>query len=237
MLKFNLKKSWAVTRLNLNRFIVMFIIIGVSIAASALPNFIQVIVSNSGNAADNLTPSIAFYVFAFPVFSAIFLASSSFYGTMRLNAKKKDFFLGALFLLLIAAFTTALFSTLIHYTLVPLIQNNFAITYWTPQGVFGWADTNPFIAFLQTFGFIFFATTAVFIFVSLQDRWIGWALAAFVIAGISVFSSVSILRTHIWGSLFRLILFGHPALQLLFTVFGGLALYSLYLLILRKKKI
>jgi len=237
MLQFNLKKSWAITRLNLRQLISTFIIVGSITIATAIPNLIQLIVSNSGDASTNQNPSIAFFVFAFPVFSAIFLASSFFYGTMRLNAKKKDFFLGALILLLLVTFSTAFFSTLVHYTLAPLMMRNFAITYWTPQGVFGWAERNPLITFLQTFGFIFFVTVVIFIFVSLQDRWIGWVLAALIVAGISVFSSISLFRTHVWGNLFTLTLFGHPALQILFTVFGGLILYCLYLLILRKKKI
>lgn len=174
-----------------------------------------------------------------PVMCAIFLASSNFFKTIRLNAKKKDYFLASIMVIAIFAFAVAMLTVVGHYAFEKPFSNEAGHNLFTLSlyGVFGFSKNFFLIGLLQMFGFVFFWSVFVFILVSLQDFWVGWAVDILIVACISVFSSIKFFRQNFWVPFFDATIFGHPALQICFTIFVGLALFSTYLLIIKRKKI
>ena len=244
---FNAKKGWAIAKLNFKSLKLTIILLLIPFLGNAVSFFVQFIIEQAASVklvSENNT-IMGSVILVEITLIPIFLVSSNFYKTMRLNAKKKDYFIGALIVLAITAMAVNIAHTLIFYAVENPINNALhgssgdlnQKTLWSLLEVFGFKGNGDFIGFFQMFGFIFFTSVAIFIVTSIQDYWLGWAVDILIVAVISVFSSIAFFRNYFWRPFFWLLIFGHPAVQLLFTIVGGLLLYLTYLPILKRKKI
>jgi hypothetical protein len=228
-----LKNGWAIAQLNIRTLRKVWLYVLILPLALSVEIIIDIAVQKNGDNALGLVNTLLIAA----VLSVVFLATGNFYKTLRLNAKKRDYFTGVLILIaLMASLVSALF-VLVHYAfespIMGYMDYRFLSLYWA----FGFSKQFFVLGFLQMFGFIFFSLAFVFVLSALQDIWLGWALDVLLAVCVAAFSSVGTFRHHVWKPFFDLLIFGHPALQLFFTVLGGLALYSTYLVILRRKKV
>lgn len=232
MKNYNIKKGWAVTRLNFKSLTLVFVYMLAIFAVISVP---QIIMNGVGMKVESLGFSTWLYVFAIVI--PVLLATSNFNKTMRLGAKKKDYFVGVLIILAILSAVLSFACIATYYAIDKPITDNLA-HFYSLYNVFGFAANGIVVGFLQQFGFIFMLSILMFLFASIQDTWKGWVTAGGIVIFALTTLLVGVLREYVWQKgLLYLLVTGHPAAQICFTLVVGLALYFLYLLILKRKKI
>jgi len=228
---FNLKKGWAVARLNYKSFGLTAAILAGVFVLIILPG---IIMSAAGGNVEGLGLSTTIYTFAivFPVM----LATSNFNKTMRLGAKKKDYFVGVLLFLAILAAAISAAGIALYYAVDKPVTDHLK-TLYSLYRVMGFAGHGVVLGFLMQFGFLFFLSIVAFLIAGIQDTWRGWVTDVALALGVVVLTTVAVLRHHVVGAILYVVIKGHPAAQILFTLFVGFGLYCLYLLVLKRKKI
>ncbi len=232
MKNFNIKKGWAVARLNFKSLIPISLILLAIFTVFSIP---QIILNLVGGSVETLGFSTWFYTFAMVI--PVFLATTNFNKTMRLGAKKKDYFVGVLIMLALLAAAISLISIITYYAIDKPITDNLA-DFYSLYDVLGFKVNGIIVGFMQQFGFVFLFSVLVFLFTGMQDNWKGWIVDGGIAVFVATTMSIGVLREYIWQKgILYLAITGHPLAQICFTIFGGVALYFLYLTILKRKKI
>lgn len=227
----NVKRGFAAARINFKSLIMVFAIIFASFVVMDLPG---IIMSAAGGNVEGLGFSSLIYFFALVI--PILLATSNFHKTMRLGAKKKDYFVGMLIFLSLLAAAVSIISIALYYGVDKLLSENVAEMY-SLFNVLGFAANGIAIGFLQQFGLLFFFSVIVFMIANIQDTWKGWLADMLIVLLCVLTFTIDDIRDTVGRGIIYALVTGHPAAQICITVFCGLALYSLYLVILKSKKI
>jgi len=187
--------------------------------------------------------SIGNFLWLLPLLAAIIIPTRNFRRILNLGGKRDNFLLGSLIVYVIIAAFISLGNVLINYTVDVLIER--APFYDTNMfggvvnlvEVFRWVDNGAVIAFFRQFAFLFLLATFVHTLTAIQDKWYGWAVDVAIIAIISVFIPIAVLRSAlVW--FFNLIIFHQNAfLQIGACLAIGIAIYALNKPILARKVI
>jgi len=223
-----MSKSWTISKLNLKQIKPAYFITGLVfiLMLASYITFLFVPVN-----ADNSTVSLWNTITLLPIFAAILIPSNNLRKTINLGAKRSDFLKGSVLTYIILSALTALVIVIFH----------FAVDQYLKFGVldmfvaFGFFSHNVIITFIQIFAFLLFFSAFVHTLVMTQDRWYGWLIDLLIIAIISVFTPITILRRAlVW--FFNLIIFGNTAWQIISCIVLAAIIYYLSKPILNRKK-
>ena len=190
------------------------------------------------NSTENMSVSLGNYLFMIILLGATFIPTRNFRRMMNLGGKRADFFRGCAFNYVIMAALVSLASVTLYYTydkfMVSTIYGGgtLDVLYW-----FGWAGNGAVIAFFQQFAFLLLLAAVVHTLTAAQDRWYGWLADILIIAIISVFTPIALLRPALIR-FFNLIIFHSNAfVQIAACLILALGIYSLNRLIFARKTI
>lgn len=230
--EFSIKRSWAGAALNFRALRKTILLSLIPAGAMAIQLIISMAITK--NEFVGIGNMLLFHLIIIP----ILLTTSNFGKTMRLNAKKKDYFITALIIIAILAAVIAIINVVFYYAMDNVINNHLGkLTIYNIYEAFGFASNGAAVGLLQMFGFLFFLGIFVFLLASIQDNYIGWLIDFVLVTFVLVFAFVPILRETVISAILYVLVTGHPAAQILFTVFGGLLLYLIYLPVIKRKRI
>lgn len=195
------------------------------------------ITSYSGrNAADNMTVAVGNYLFLLPVLLGILIPAKNFTKLMNLGGKRMDFWKSCLPLYVLAALAVSLVGILLCRFLNPVMLNRLGGV-MDLFDIFGFMARGIVAAFIQMSAFLFLAACAAHTLTLIQGRWYGWVVDVLIVAIISVFTPIAVLRSAlVW--FFRMIIFHHSALvQIVSCVVLGAAVYALSLIPIKSKNV
>ncbi len=103
--------------------------------------------------------------------------------------------------------------------------------------VFGFMANGPIVAFIQMWAFLILFCCVLHTLTLIQGRWYGWAVNVLIIAIISIFTPIALLR-DVLGWFFNMIIFHDIAIvQILSCLVLGIAVYCSSLIPIRSKQI
>lgn len=234
------KKTWTIGKLNLRTIDAAY---GVSIGiflALAISSTINFIIFNehAGNGSD-ISPANALWLL--PLIAGIIIPANNFRRIINLGAKRDDFIWGSLITYVILAASVSLVVTVMNFTIEPWAERH---DYYNPDflggianltEVFGWASRGAIVTFIQQFAFLFLLGAFFHTWTTMQGKWYGWVANVLIVAIISVFLPIPILRRALsW--FFRLILHHqHSFVQIGACLVLGFGIYMLSKPILAKR--
>jgi len=226
------KTAWTITKINIKvsswlifatmtTFLAMFI--------SSLINFL-VMSGAQGNGSD-ISPTNALWLL--PVMVGIGIPAYNFRRIINLGGKRDTFLWGSAATYVIIAAIVSLLVTLSNFTIEPLLERHEYFNHAFLGGianlveVFGWAQRGFAVAFLQQFAFLLLFAAFVHSFTAAWGKWYGWVAAVGIIAIISVFTPIPVLRRSlVW--FFNLIIFNpNPLLQIIACLVLAAGIYAL----------
>ena len=228
----NLKKAWVIAKINFRYSKLTYIITAITVLAGT-SNLIQYLIFNDQS--QNTYVDSANYLYLAVILAPIFIPALNFRKIMHLNGKKLDFYWGALINYVIIAAVVSLSNIILFMLCKSILGSRLVI--WNTVALFGWMSHGIVIAFLQQFFFLLLAAIFIHTLTTMQTFWFGWVTDAVFAAIISVFTPIPVLRNAlIW--FFNMIIFnGNALIQILSCVILSLAVYSLDMLVLQRKKI
>jgi hypothetical protein len=225
-----LKKALITTKVNLRNVKPAFIVTGIFFGLMLANTIVQIILVQTGvfPAAETEAISSANFLYLLPILCGVLIPVRNFRKFINLGGRRSDFFKGCLlgYALLVAA--VSLFNVA-FYLIVDraLMQTGVFASVINLMDVFGWTSHGLFVAFLQQFAALFLATIFFHTLSALHEWWIGWVCDALIVACISVFTPIAVLRAAEY-MFFRAILF-HPSaiLQIVTCLALALTIYAL----------
>lgn len=227
----NFKKAWAISKMNFRHLKSTYFITGILMLIGVV-NLILIMASVNVSSVI-LDPGN--YAYAAAIFAPIFIPAVNFKKIMHLNAKKMDFYWGALLNYIIIAAAVSL----IDIVLYVVTKNNFS-SYRSVINVvmaFGWFDNGIVAAFFQQFSFILLFEIFVHTLTAMQTYWLGWVIDVVLVAIISVFTPVAVLRPALVWFFYMILLNPTVIVQILSCIVLSVVLYALYLPVLKKQRI
>lgn len=224
-------KALVMARINL-RFSKLSYIITIVTLLSQSANLIQDLITGQSN---GLYIDMANMLYLAVILPAVFIPARNFKRIMHLNGKKIDFYLGSVIDYAILAAAVSLLDLVIFFVsrsafgswieIVNLVQ------------IFGWLSHGVIVAFFEQFAFLWLLAAAVSTLTTAQTFWAGWVADAAVVAVVSVFTPIPMLRSAlVW--FFDLIIFNaNAAAQIIACLALAVLLYAVGLLALRRRKI
>ncbi len=224
-------KAWTITKINFSHLKLVYIITGLAVLAGGY-NLFEFLTYE-------YRPHIEFvdcanYVYLAVILAAVFIPAVNFKRIMHLNGKRLGFYWGALLNYVMIAAT----ASLLNIVLFELFQSLFGskLVIYNLIEIFGWINHGVLLAFFQQFFFLLLLAVAIHTFTSMQTFRIGWAVDIAIIAVISVFTPIPMLRgALIW--FFDTIIYQDVAVQIISCIVLTAGLYALYLPILQRKTI
>ena len=200
---------------------------------SALSIIVDYILDAIINIPDNSTISMYSTLYLVCLMAPIFIASVNYVKLMNIGVKKKTYFFGCIINYITFATVISLIGVLEHY-IFDLPMNGKFETIYGLISVFGW-DNSVFSAFFSQFAFLLMIETIIHTLTFMQTKWYGLAADVLIIAIISVFTSIPVLRkAEIF--FFRFTIFEHPAIIQITVCLALAALfYSTNLFYLKKR--
>lgn len=168
----------------------------------------------------------------FPIFTSI----KNFRKFLNLGMKKEDFKYGKLFFYTNVSIITALLNILFYFIEKNLLINT-SLTYINLLDIFGWFNFGLIGCIIyQTFAYLVLMYFVDFLTIS-NHHLIGWITSGILIAFVSVFSSIRILR--IWfGQMLKFILFNENILmQIIIDLSIIIALFIINNWFIQKKEL
>lgn len=227
----NFKKAWAISKINFRHLRSTNIITGCLLLVG-ITNLI-LIVAQVNVSSGIVDPGN--YAYAAAIFAPIFIPAVNFKKIMHLNGKKVDFYWGALFNYIIIAAAVSLVDILLYV----FTKNTFS-AYGSDLNLvqaFGWFSHGIVVAFFQQFFFILVFEIFINTLTALQTFRFGWITDVALVAVISVFTPIPVLRSAlVW--FFSMIIFNPLVIvQIISCIVLSAALYALYLLILKMQRV
>jgi len=252
------KNTWALAKTNLRHLQVPYVLVGILTAAVAIQTLVMVILALNGvNVSTQSQISFGNILWLIPLLAGIFIPARNFRRIMNLGGKRKNFFWGSLMAYGVLATVVSLANTVIFYVIDrPIINAEYFHPFFPFPAeyfilgepghiggianlidVFGWIHNGPLFAFLQQFALLFLIATFAHTLTAMQDRWYGWVTNVAIIAIISVFTPIALLRgALVW--FFNLIIFHNAAvLQIVACLVLAMAIYMINKPILARKAI
>jgi len=242
------KNTWNLAKTNLRHLQVPYVLVGITVAATAIQTLVMMILTWNGVDVSNQSHiSFGNYLWLIPLMAGIFIPSRNFRRIMNLGGKRKNFFWGSLMAYAVLAAVVSLANIVIFYAIDrPIINAEYFMPFYPfyPDvfilgepghiggianliDVFGWVNNGLIVAFLQQFALLFLIATFVHTLSAMQDKWYGWITSVAFIAIISVFTPIAPLRAAlVW--FFNLIIFHDAAvLQIVACIVLGMAIYTI----------
>jgi len=170
-------------------------------------------------------PPLGDSVFVLPICMAIFVPALNMTKIMNLGATRMDIAKGSFLTYAGTVVATTLISLILYYLVDrPLVTTDIpSLILWD---VFGFLAHGPVVGFLQMAAFFFLFSCVLHTLTLCQGHWYGWVADVAIVAVISVFSSIPVLRKAlVW--FFDLIIFNpQPAMQILACLLIGMVVYA-----------
>lgn len=200
-----MSKYWMVAKVNFKKTTwIAYLVAGICVVAMIA----DYIVDRTLNTVGDSTVAAYCMLYLVCILAPIFIASVNYTKMMHIGVKKKTYFFGCIINYIALAAVISLLGVLGHYVIDPLMSK-----YETIYGlisVFGW-DTSVFGAFFSQFSFLLLVETVIHTLVFMQTKWYGWVADLLIVAIISVFTPIPVLReAEIF--LFRFTIFQQPAI-------------------------
>ncbi|MGW8115247.1 hypothetical protein ACVS9P_08795 [Caproicibacterium sp. NSD3] len=227
----NFNKAWAISKINFRHMRATYIITACLLLVG-IANLILIIT------AVNITNGIVDpgnYAYAAAIFAPIFIPAVNFKKIMHLNGKKIDFYWGALFNYIIIAAVVS-FANILLYVVTKNTFSSYGYMLNIGQA-FGWFSHGIVPAFFQQFFFILLFEIFVHTLTAMQNFWFGWVTDVALVAIISVFTPIPVLRSALVWFFYMIIFNPTIAIQIISCIILSVFLYALYLLILKKQRI
>ena len=227
----NFNKAWAISKINFRHLKAAYIITGCLLLVG-IANLILIMT------AANITNGIVDpgnYAYAAAIFAPIFIPAINFKKIMHLNGKKTDFYWGALFNYVIIAAVVSFFEILLY-----IVTKNTCSSYGHVLDIvqaFGWFSHGIVPAFFQQFFFILLLEIFIHTLTAMQTFWFGWVTDVALVAVISVFTPIPVLRSALVWFFYMIIFNPTVMIQIISCIVLSAFLYALYLLVLKKQRI
>ncbi len=219
----DLKKYWAVAKVNFKYTKVPYLVTGICLILTITDFILDIILKQSDM---EISPSN--YLYLLCVLSPIMIASENYGKFMNIGVKKKTYFWGCAINYIILAALVSLACVAEYYLL------NFDFAVINLIEVFGW-NTNIFSAFCSLFAFLLLGESIIHTLTFMQTKWYGWAADLLIAALISVFVPIPVLR-RAWIFFFEYVIFFKPAIvQIIVCVALAAAIYVTNLFYLKRR--
>jgi len=250
------KTTWNLAKTNLRHLQVPHFLTAILVAVMAVQTVVYVILARNGI---NTGSQISFgsLLWLLPLLAGIFIPARNFRRIINLGGKRENFFWGSLMAYVVLAAAVSLANTAVFYLIdLPIIRTELfhplhpiapgAFILGEPGHiggvanlieVFRWNHNGIVFAFLQQFALLFLISTFAHTLTAIQDRWYGWIVDVALIAIISVFTPIAILRRAlVW--FFNMTIFHDTAIiQVVFCIVLALAIYMINKPVLARKAI
>ncbi len=199
----------------------------------ALAIIIDLFIDNLLGLQEQSTVAAYCMLYLVALLAPIFIASVNYTKLMHIGVKKKTYFWACLINYVVFSAVISLIGVLEYYLLdVKMNVDRYKLLSLIP--VWGW-DTSIVSAFFSQFAFLFFAQTLVHTLVFMQTRWYGIAADILIVAIISVFTPIPVLRSA-EVFFFRFLLFEQPAIiHIAVGLILGTLIYATNLFYLKKR--
>ena len=171
-----------------------------------------------------------------PLCMAVFVPALSMTKILNLGATRMDVARGFLLTYVATVIATSLAALILYYPVDrPLVASDEpSLILWD---VFGFLAHGPVVGYLQMAAFFFLFACVLHTLTLSQGHWYGWVADVVIVAVISVFSSIPVLRRAlVW--FFHLIIFNPlPVVQILTCILLGAAVYAASLVPIATKQI
>lgn len=202
-----MKKSLAVMAVNFRVSKLAYLITAILLASVLINTPINMAVGES----DNYQPSPGSYLYLTVILFAVFVPALYFRKFMNLGVKKADYIKGCALTYGLLALAVSVANSLSYLFLDPLLVVPNKSYIWNLLDVFGWSQNGVFVAFFQQFAFLLLVAATAHLLTSIQGFWYGWVADVAIVAIISVFTPIPVLRGVLVG-FFSLIIFTPNAL-------------------------
>lgn len=195
----NLKKYWAVAKVNFKTIRAAYIVTAFCLLAGIASVIMTVFFPFSVTAV-----SAANYLYILCILMPVFIASANYTKLMNIGVKKKVFLWGSGINYVVLSAIVSLLCVAAFY----LFDIKHPI--YNLVGVFHW-DTSIFAAFFCSFAFLLLLQVVVHTLTFMQTKWYGWVADIVIVAIISVFTPIPVLR-QFEVLFFKLIIYAKPAI-------------------------
>ena len=145
------------------------------------------------------------------------LASINYSKLMNIGVKKKTYLKSCIINYMVFAAVVSLLNIGCYYFIDPLMDSEINQVYNLIE-IFGW-DTNALTAFFCQFAFLFLLQSVVHTLTFIQTKWYGIMADVLIVAIISVFTPIAVLR-QAEVFFFYMIIFLKPAIAQIGICFG-----------------
>ena len=225
-----MNKAWAVAKVNFKMTTWVAYLVAAIWAVAMIADMILVACLN--NQSDSMVSYSMFYLVC--VLAPILIASVNYSKLMNLGVKKKTYFWGAAINYVVFAAAVAALGTVEYYIVdLPYVQKETGNKLLNIIGVFGW-DSSFVSAFFSQFAFLLLIESVLHTLTFMQTKWYGWAAVILIVAVISVFTPIAVLR-QVEAFFFEMIIFSAPVLQVFICLSLAVLFYATNLFYLKKR--
>ena len=227
-----MKTTHGMMKVNLRQAKIAFLISGI-VFLLFCANAIIIYCTSQQN---NSTVAVGNCLFLLPVLMGVLIPAKNFTKLMNLGGKRIDFWKSGLPLYILASLVVSLVALILCKFLNHVMLDRIGGV-MDMFDAFGFMGRGIVAAFFQMSAFIFLLASAAHTLTLIQGRWYGWVVDVLIVAIISVFTPVAVLRPAlVW--FFRMIIFHNSAVvQIASCVVLGAAVYSLSLIPIRSKSV
>jgi hypothetical protein len=226
----NFKKAWAISKINFRHLKAAYIIT-VCLMLTGVANLILIMTGL------NVTSGIVDpgnYAYGAAIFAPIFIPAINFKKIMHLNGKKTDFFWGCLFNYIIIAAVVS-FTDILVYIVTKNTCSSYGYVINLVQA-FGWIAHGIVPAFFQQFFFILLFEIFIHTLTAMQNFWFGWVTDVALVAIISVFTPIPVLRSALVWFFYMIIFNPTVMIQIISCIVLSAFLFALYYLFILKEQ-
>ncbi len=216
----NMNKAWTVAKVNFRYTMWIAYLVTAICVLSSFSNYIIAKCIDE----ENTIISAGSYMYMLCILAPVFIASINYSKLMHIGVKKRTYLQGAVINYVVFAAIVSVANVLAFYFLDKPMDSAVTPVYNLIE-VFGW-DSDLFTAFFCQFAFLFLAQIVFHTLTFMQTKWYGIAADVLIIALISVFTPIVVLR-QAEAFFFYMIIFIKPAIVQI-GICLGLALIVLF---------
>lgn len=210
----------------------IFAIVKRLLASNKISFIITALVVLCATSSGDVVLSNGNYTWLLAVLTPFFFVFYDFTKLMHLGASKKDYYFGCLISYGFLAFCISFVNTVIHLWIDPAYS---AQTVLNMMEVCKWTENGIIIAGLQQIFFLLLVMVFLHVLLSMQAHWYGWLTDVILVAIVSVFTPITLLRA-ILVSFFQVIMLnGNAVLHICICLLVSAALSLGGLVVLKRK--
>ena len=228
----NLKSVGAITRINFVKTTWIAYLVAILTFLSTIIQLIIYYEINESGAAQTAEGS---HLLLALILGAILIPAVNFRKIINLNGKKVDFFWACLLNYAILSAIIAFVSMVLNLTIDKSLGSKVVI--YDIIDIFGWTNNGLLFTFFRQFAFYMLLAVIIHTLTAIQTFWWGWVTDLILVAIISVFTPIEMLR-KLLVAFFNVIIFNpDPIPHIAVCVALAAVVYSLNIPILSRKKI